>query len=105
MTNLVVQSLPCHCEEARRADAAISKQFRTGMQLPTAGRRPGAGSAVFGDCGNLKELKRLHLLDCMECGCCAYKCPGKLPLVEQFRRGKGILRAAQAEQKAKEEKK
>ena len=57
------------------------------------------------NCSNLKELQRLHLLDCMECGCCAYKCPGKLPLVEQFRKGKGMLRAAQAEQKAKEEKK
>ena len=57
------------------------------------------------NCGNLQQLQRLHLLDCMECGCCAYKCPGKLPLVEQFRKGKGLLRAAMAEQKAKEEKK
>ena len=57
------------------------------------------------NCGNLQQLRRLHLLDCMECGCCAFKCPGKLPLVEQFRKGKGLLRAAMAEQKAKEEKK
>ena len=56
-------------------------------------------------CGNVKELQRLHLLDCMECGSCAFTCPGKLPLVEQFRKGKGMLRAALAEQKAKEEKK
>lgn len=57
------------------------------------------------NCGNLQQLQRLHLMDCMECGCCAFKCPGKLPLVEQFRKGKGLLRAAMAEQKAKEEKK
>ena len=56
-------------------------------------------------CGDLQELQRLHLIDCMECGSCAYKCPGKLPLVEQFRKGKGMIRAAIAEQKAKEEKK
>ena len=56
-------------------------------------------------CGDIKELQRLHLLDCMECGCCAYKCPGKLPLVEQFRKGKAMLRAFQAERKAQEEKK
>ena len=56
-------------------------------------------------CGNTDELQRLHLLDCMECGCCAFTCPGKLPLVEQFRKGKGMLRAAMAEKKAKEEKK
>ena len=53
-------------------------------------------------CGNAKELQRLHLLDCMECGSCAFTCPGKLPLVEQFRKGKGLLRAAKNE---KEEKK
>ena len=52
-------------------------------------------------CGEPKELERLHLLDCMECGSCAYTCPGKLPLVEQFRKGKAMLR----EWKAKEEKK
>ena len=52
-------------------------------------------------CGEAEELDRLHLLDCMECGSCAYTCPGKLPLVEQFRKGKALLR----EWKAKEEKK
>ena len=52
-------------------------------------------------CGDAKELNRLHLLDCMECGSCAYTCPGKLPLVERFRKGKALLR----EWKAKEEKK
>ena len=43
-------------------------------------------------CGETGELNRLHLLDCMECGSCAYTCPGKLPLVEQFRKGKALLR-------------
>ena len=43
-------------------------------------------------CGDINELRRLHLLDCMECGSCAYTCPGKLPLVEQFRKGKAMLR-------------
>ena len=52
-------------------------------------------------CGQTSELERLHLLDCMECGSCAYTCPGKLPLVEQFRKGKALLREA----KMKEEKK
>ena len=51
----------------------------------------------------VEELERLNLLDCMECGSCAFTCPGKLPLVEQFRKGKAMLRAAQAERKAKEE--
>ena len=58
-----------------------------------------------GVCGNTDELERLHLLDCMECGSCAFTCPGKLPLVEQFRKSKGMLRTAMAAKKEKEEKK
>ena len=61
--------------------------------------------ARYSKVGNVKELKRLHLLDCMECGSCAFTCPGKLPLVELFRKGKMQLRQAMAEEKAKEEKK
>ncbi len=40
------------------------------------------------------QLEWLHLMDCVECGCCAYTCPGKLPLVETFRRGKKMIREA-----------
>ena len=43
-------------------------------------------------CDDIKELRRLHLMDCMECGSCAFTCPGKLPLVEQIRKGKAMLR-------------
>ena len=42
----------------------------------------------------LDELKRLNLMDCMECGSCAFTCPGKLPLVETFRKGKKLLKEA-----------
>ena len=59
----------------------------------------------YAKCENAKELQRLALLDCMECGSCAFTCPGKLPLVEQFRKGKALLRKAMAEKKEKEEKK
>jgi electron transport complex protein RnfC len=34
-------------------------------------------------------------MDCMECGSCAFTCPGKLPLVERFRKGKQMIREAQ----------
>ena len=43
---------------------------------------------------DVKELERLHLMDCMECGSCAFTCPGKLPLVETFRKGKKLVREA-----------
>ena len=33
--------------------------------------------------------------DCIECGCCAYVCPSKRPLVQHFRRAKAELRKKQ----------
>ncbi|MDD3529118.1 MAG: electron transport complex subunit RsxC [Gallionellaceae bacterium] len=33
-----------------------------------------------------------HLGDCFECGCCTYVCPSNIPLVQQFRVAKGVLR-------------
>ena len=41
-------------------------------------------------------MEKLHLMDCIECGSCSFTCPGKLPLVETFRKGKKILREAAA---------
>jgi electron transport complex protein RnfC len=32
------------------------------------------------------------LSECFECGCCAYVCPSHIPLVQQFRVAKGVLR-------------
>lgn len=34
------------------------------------------------------------MTDCIECGSCAYTCPGHLPLVERFRAGKKLLKEA-----------
>ena len=48
----------------------------------------------FANAQRLDELQRLNLMDCMECGSCAFTCPGKLPLVESFRKGKKLLREA-----------
>ena len=33
-----------------------------------------------------------HLMDCIECGSCAYICPAHRPLVQHFRRGKAEIR-------------
>lgn len=33
-----------------------------------------------------------HLGDCFECGCCSYICPSNIPLVQQFRIAKQVLR-------------
>ena len=44
--------------------------------------------------GRTDELERLNLMDCMGCGSCAFTCPGKLPLVESFRKGKQMIKEA-----------
>ena len=45
----------------------------------------------FTNAGRTDQLTRLHILDC-----CAFTCPGKLPLVERFRKGKQMVREASA---------
>ncbi len=50
----------------------------------------------FVNAGRVDELERLNVLDCLECGSCAFTCPGKLPLVERFRKGKQMVREAKA---------
>ena len=50
----------------------------------------------FVHAGRVDELNRLNVLDCIECGSCAFTCPGKLPLVESFRKGKKLVKEANA---------
>lgn len=38
------------------------------------------------------EVEALHVMDCMECGCCDYICPARLPLVQTFRAAKAAIR-------------
>ena len=39
-------------------------------------------------------------MDCIECGACSYVCPSHVPLTQQFRVGKAVVRAELAKQKA-----
>ena len=51
--------------------------------------------------GNIEKAKGFGLMDCIECGCCAFVCPAKVGLIQRIRLGKGIVRQMMAEQKAK----
>ena len=50
--------------------------------------------------GDVPELQKLGILDCIECGCCQASCPAYLPLLDWVRLGKqtvmGIIRARAA---------
>ena len=50
---------------------------------------------------DLVKLEKGNVMDCIECGCCAYTCPAEIPLVQSFRRGKQLLRAQKAKEAAK----
>ena len=51
--------------------------------------------------GNIERAKGFGLMDCIECGCCAFVCPAKVNLIQRIRLGKGIVRQKMAEEKAK----
>ncbi|MCD6232285.1 electron transport complex subunit RsxC [Candidatus Aerophobetes bacterium] len=41
-----------------------------------------------------EELEKYHIMDCLECGCCSYVCPSKIPLVQLIKWGKLHLQEA-----------
>ena len=51
--------------------------------------------------GSIEALERGNVLDCIECGSCAYICPAGLELVQSFRTAKKIIRDAQRREAAK----
>ncbi|MCQ2397975.1 MAG: electron transport complex subunit RsxC [Sphaerochaetaceae bacterium] len=42
--------------------------------------------------GKYEEAMKLNLMDCKECGCCAFSCPAHLDLVQAFKTGKKLGR-------------
>jgi len=46
----------------------------------------------YADFGMWRELEELNVEDCFECGCCAYVCPTKNPLVQLMKVGKEGVR-------------
>lgn len=41
---------------------------------------------------NIEALQSLNVNQCIECGCCSYSCPAGIPLTQQMRTAKSILR-------------
>jgi electron transport complex protein RnfC len=49
--------------------------------------------------GEVSEYEHLHVLDCVECGSCAFRCPARIPLVHYIKVGKAELMAKKAKSK------
>ena len=45
---------------------------------------------------SFEEMKNTNMMDCIECGSCAYTCPASVPLVMAFRSAKLQIRNAAA---------
>ena len=50
--------------------------------------------------GDVDGMKSVNLLDCIECGCCAYVCPSHIPLVDYFRFAKSEIWARERDNTA-----
>ena len=48
----------------------------------------------------LAEAEKQGALDCVECGCCQYSCPAKIPLVHWLRLGKNKITALKRKKSA-----
>ena len=40
---------------------------------------------------DIEEAEARHVMDCFECGACAYECPARRPLVQHMRRAKAVI--------------
>lgn len=49
--------------------------------------------------------EQYDVLDCMECGCCAFVCPARRPLVQHMRSGKAVVALRKRERQQQAEKK
>jgi electron transport complex protein RnfC len=52
--------------------------------------------SIFVERLHFDDAETHHVLDCIECGCCAYVCPSRRPMVHHFRRAKAEIRNAAA---------
>ena len=53
--------------------------------------------------GDFENMNKYHILDCFECGSCAYNCPAHMPLTHAFKTAKLMFQAKAAAEKAKAE--
>jgi electron transport complex protein RnfC len=56
------------------------------------GLNPSQLGMLAGKRAYAQMAEQYHLADCFECGCCTWVCPSNIPLVQQFRVAKQVLR-------------
>ena len=51
--------------------------------------------SIFIEKMRFDDANEYNVMDCIECGCCAYVCPSRRPMVHHFRRAKAEVRKLQ----------
>ena len=51
--------------------------------------------------GRYDMMEKFHVMDCFECGSCAYNCPARMPLTHSFKTAKLMLQEKQRKEKEK----
>ncbi|HNN44963.1 MAG TPA: hypothetical protein PKN34_02835, partial [Azospira sp.] len=54
----------------------------------------------FSRAHNFGKTQEYHIFDCIECGCCSFVCPSRIPLVQYFRFAKSEIWAREKEKNA-----
>ena len=57
----------------------------------------------FSRAKNFGKTQEYHIFDCIECGCCSYVCPSRIPLVQYFRFAKSEIWAREREKNASDQ--
>lgn len=52
--------------------------------------------AAYSRKGMLEEATEIHLMNCIECGCCSFSCPSRIPLLHLIRQGKWEVNSKKA---------
>ena len=55
----------------------------------------------FGVPATEENMQKYHILDCFECGSCAFNCPARMPLTHAFKTAKLMFRTKADKEKAK----
>ena len=87
--------------EDKRVKSPVYPLRQVHQRLPDAS--PADLQNVYGKQEDLDNAVDCGMMDCIECGSCAYVCPARIPLVAQFRLTKGKIQAKRAAERAKAE--
>ena len=52
---------------------------------------------------DFENMQKYHILDCFECGSCAFNCPARMPLTHAFKTAKLMFQAKAYKEKLKAE--